>query len=1023
MLPHTKSCMMMHPLPLVLLLLLLQIQLLAVSSHPPWAAGTFINHTAITHARCLPDQASALLRLKRSFTTTDESVAAFQSWKAGTDCCSWEGIRCGATSGRVTSLDLGDCGLQSDHLDHVIFELTSLRYLNLGGNDFNLSEIPSTGFEQLTMLTHLNLSTCNFSGQVPAYSIGRLMSLVSLDLSFQYEIIELFDIGYIVDSGFTNKGELTLPHLTTLVANLTCLEELHLGWVDMSGQGEEWCNALANYTPNINVLSLPLCSLSSPICGSLASLQSLSVVDLQYNWLTGSVPEFFANFSSLSVLRLSYNHDLQGWVPPAIFQHKKLVTIDLQNNRHMTGNLPNFSTDSNLENLLLGDTNFSGTITNSISNLKHLKKLGLNARGFAGELPSSIGRLRSLNSLQISGLGLVGSISPWILNLTSIEVLEVSYCGLHGQIPSSIGDLNKLKKLALYNCNFSGVIPCGIFNLTQLDTLELHSNNLIGTMQLNSFSKLQKLFDLNLSNNKLNVIEGDYNSSLASFPDIWYLSLASCNITNFPNILRHLNDINGVDLSNNQIHGAIPHWAWEKWTGAGFFFLNLSHNYFTTVGYDTFLPLSVLYFDLSFNMFEGPIPITKYSRVLDYSSNHFTSMPINISTQLDNTLYFKASRNHLSGNISPSFCSTTLQIIDLAWNNLSGSIPPCLMEDANVLQVLNLEENKLSGELPHNINESCMFEALDFSDNQIEGQLPRSIVSCKYLEVLDIGNNQISDSFPCWMAMLARLQVLVLKSNKFFGHISPFIADERNACQFPSLRVLDLSSNNLSGTLTEKIFVGLKSMMVKVVNQTPVMEYHGANSQNNQVYQVNIVLTYKGFEVVFTKLLRGLVFIDLSNNAIHGSIPEAIGKLVLLQSLNMSHNSITGLIPQVGRLNQLESLDLSSNHISGEIPQEVSSLDFLTTLNLSNNLLHGRIPESPHFSTFDNSSFMGNTGLCGPPLSKQCSNEKTPHSALHISKEKHLDVMLFLFVGLGIGVGFAVAIVVIWVLPHRNNHE
>nr|BAK02257.1 predicted protein [Hordeum vulgare subsp. vulgare] len=582
MLPHTKSCMMMHPLPLVLLLLLLQIQLLAVSSHPPWAAGTFINHTAITHARCLPDQASALLRLKRSFTTTDESVAAFQSWKAGTDCCSWEGIRCGATSGRVTSLDLGDCGLQSDHLDHVIFELTSLRYLNLGGNDFSLSEIPSTGFEQLTMLTHLNLSTCNFSGQVPAYGIGRLMSLVSLDLSFQYEIIELFDTGFAFSGDFTYDGQLMLSNFTALVANLTSLEELRLSWLDMSDQGDKWCNALAKYTPNLRVLSLPFCSLSSPICGSLASLQSLSVVDLQYNHLTGSVPEFFANFSSLSVLRLSYNF-LEVWVPSVIFQHDKLVTIDLHRNHNISGNLPNFSTDSSLENLFVGKTNFSGTIPSSISNLKHLKKLGLNALGFAKELPSSIGRLRSLNSLQVSGLGLVGSISSWITNLTSLEVLEVSHCGFNEPIPSSIADLNKLRKLALYKCNFSGKIPSGILSLTQLDTLQLHSNNLFGTTQLNSLWELQKLFDLNLSNNKLNVIEGEHNSSKVSFPDLWHLSLASCNVEKFPNILRHSSNINRLDLSNNQIRGSIPQWAWEKWTDSDLFFLNLSHNEFTSV--------------------------------------------------------------------------------------------------------------------------------------------------------------------------------------------------------------------------------------------------------------------------------------------------------------------------------------------------------------------------------------------------------------------------------------------------------
>jgi len=84
---------------------------------------------------CLPDQAAALLRLKRSFVATDYSTIAFRSWRAGTDCCRWTGVRCGHFDGRVTSLDLGDLGLKSGGLEPALFDLTSLRYLNLGSND------------------------------------------------------------------------------------------------------------------------------------------------------------------------------------------------------------------------------------------------------------------------------------------------------------------------------------------------------------------------------------------------------------------------------------------------------------------------------------------------------------------------------------------------------------------------------------------------------------------------------------------------------------------------------------------------------------------------------------------------------------------------------------------------------------------------------------------------------------------------------------------------------------------------
>lgn len=363
---------------MTLLLLLLHTQLVVPSSSA--TSATYTNHTGVPPSAvpCMPDQASALLRLKRSFSVTNKSVIAFRSWNAGEDCCRWAGVRCGggADGGRVTWLDLGDRGLKSGHLDQVIFKLNSLEYLNLAGNDFNLSEIPFTGFERLSKLTHLNLSSSNFAGQVPVHSIGQLTNLISLDLSFRFKVTELFDMGYLYTGAFSHECQLVLPNLTALVANLSNLEELRLGFLDLSHQEADWCNALGMYTQNLRVLSLPFCWLSSPICGSLSNLRSLSVIDMQFSGLTGLFPDFFANLSSLSVLQLSFNH-LEGWVPPLIFQNKKLVAIDLHRNVGLSGTLPDFPIGSSLEILLVGHTNFSGTIPSSISNLKSLKKLGL----------------------------------------------------------------------------------------------------------------------------------------------------------------------------------------------------------------------------------------------------------------------------------------------------------------------------------------------------------------------------------------------------------------------------------------------------------------------------------------------------------------------------------------------------------------------------------------------------------------------------------------------------------------------
>ncbi|KAF8663014.1 hypothetical protein HU200_055603 [Digitaria exilis] len=819
------------------------------------------------------------------------------------------------------------------------------------------------------------------------HGIGSLINLVSLDLSTPVEIYELPGIGYTFGAEFGDIGQLAVPNFTSLLANLGSLKELRLGSVDLS-QSVEWCDALSLYTPNLRVLSLPFCQVPSPICRALSSLCFLSEIDLQFNHLTGVVPDFFANYSFISALQLSYNQ-LEGWVPPEIFEHKKIVTIDIFFNPELSGSLPNISADNCLQNLLVGRTNFSGTIPSSIGKIKSLKRLGLDAPNFAGNLPSSIGELRSLNTLRVSGLNLVGPIPSWITNLTSLEVLQFSQCGLYGLIPSSIGHLIKLKTFAIIQSKASGEIPPQIFNMTQLEKLALGSNNFTGTAELNSLRRLPYLNFLDLSNIKIVDLEGHHNSSMVSFPNIAYLLLASCSMTKFPSILKHLNDLHGIDLSNNNMHGAIPSWVWGKWSTTvdfcpNFFFLNLSHNNFTSVSYESFLPLCPIEMDLSFNMFEGPIPLPQFSaQVLDYSSNMFSSLPHNFSTQLEDTL----------------------------------------MEDAYPLRVMNLKENQLDGELPDNVNENCALELLDISGNRIEGQLPRSLVACKRLEVLAVANNKITDFFPCWMSTLPILQVLILKHNKFFGSRNNLSGSISTSFCSPTLQVLDLSYNNLSGPLPSCMMEDANELQVLSLknNQLRGELPHNIN-ERAQVYQFETVLTYKGSDLTIEKVLKTLVFLDVSNNAFQGSIPATIGELVLLRELNMSHNSFIGPIPpQLDRLNILESMDLSSNELSGEIPQGLASLNFLTTLNLSDNKLVGSIPESPQFSTFSNNSFLGNDGLCGPPLSKECINTTPPNMVIHDSKKSSKDIMLFLFVGLGYGVGFAVAIVVAWGIPIRKR--
>ncbi|KAF8394889.1 hypothetical protein HHK36_018827 [Tetracentron sinense] len=52
---------------------------------------------------------------------------------------------------------------------------------------------------------------------------------------------------------------------------------------------------------------------------------------------------------------------------------------------------------------------------------------------------------------------------------------------------------------------------------------------------------------------------------------------------------------------------------------------------------------------------------------------------------------------------------------------------------------------------------------------------------------------------------------------------------------------------------------------------------------------------------------------------------------------------------------------------------QLANLTFLSVLNLSYNNLVGRIPQGTQFQTFTEASFEGNGGLCGVPLTKNCT--------------------------------------------------
>ncbi|XP_031098265.1 receptor-like protein 48 [Ipomoea triloba] len=787
----------------------------------------------------------------------------------------------------------------------------------------------------------------------------------------------------------------------------------------------------------------------------LLKLKSLSVFKLDGINFSVPFPDFFSDFTNLTVLSL-VDCFFIGTVPRKLFQVPTLQTIDLSYSEMLEGSLPEFpEINGSLQTLILSNTKFSGNLPESIGNLRMLSHLDLSRCNFGGSIPASIGKLTKLAHLNLAWNLFSGPIPSFKLskNLTLVDLSNNQFAGeipfshwdgLHnlesvylnnnsfsGPIPVSLFSLPSLQSLYLSMNKFSGriidlqknvssplrgldlgsnnlegPIPSFLFQLQNLSSLSLSSNKFNGTVHLADFKIVENFYFLDLSYNNLVVETNISEAQLPFFSQFQRLTLASCNLQHIPDFLKNQSTLAMLDLSSNNMSGEIPNWVWGINHGL-VRYLNLSHNRFTRLQEPVEYGL-LDYLDLHSNLLSGKIPpLPGSAAYLDLSNNHFSStIPLDIGNQLPNVRFFSIANNRVSGRIPPSWChAALLEVLDLSNNSLQGTIPSCLAQNNSNLGVINLKGNRLSGEIPQVFLQSCSLETLDLSQNFFKGRLPPSLVNCTKLKVLNLGNNGISDTFPCWLNNMSNLHILALRSNKFHGSISCPSHGVNNS--WPSLKVIDLGSNNFSGILPANLFLELKAIVVDQNEAKTEVDYlHFTSDIGNVYYADSISLSLKGHEgYKLDKILSIFTSIDFSNNQFQGNIPESVGELKLLHLLNISHNALTGNIPpSLENLKALEALDLSFNSLTGNIPDQLVSLTLLSFINLSHNQLVGMIPQGKQFNTFGESSFVENKGLCGFPLHVSCSGDKEPASpVLQELEEEESSDYAEIYTGIGLG--------------------
>ncbi|KAG4167535.1 hypothetical protein ERO13_A13G202300v2 [Gossypium hirsutum] len=583
---------------------------------------------------------------------------------------------------------------------------------------------------------------------------------------------------------------------------------------------------------------------------------------------------------------------------------------------------------------------------------EELKSLNLEGNNIVGFIHNQgIKKLSKLNKLEILYLSnnilLGNNILLHLAEFTSLKILFLKNCGLEGSIDIlELDNLKNLKELYLNDNKIESLQSKRELRLTKLEVLDLSYNN-FNSSKFSSLAVLPHLKSLNIESNNLtewsyiqgkyalkyihllylNISSNNFSGNISMFKNLTsleYLDFSSNNFSGDISGLKDLTSLEYLDLSNNNLSGDISHLK----SLTSLRELRLWNN-------NIEIPNNNMIYNAETEMHSLDTPTFQLRSISLSCCGDGGSFPQSLNHQHDlqyvdlSNINFKGDQfpnwllennkklealylvnSFLSGHFQlPSTSRRGLSELNVSNNSLDGNIPNEIGAKLPSLKLLNMSNNFFGGGIPISIvveiprHLPMGLSIFDVSNNQLFGDIPSSMENISLL-ALDLSNNTLFGRIPRWMGKMLGLEVLLMANNHFGGPIPV------EFCKLKYfLKILDLSANNISGSLPS-CFNSLRLTHVYL-------------SRNK----------LRGSIIDFFNS-SDLVTLDLSNNHLTGNIPNWIGGLSKLSYLLLNNNYFDGGIPvQLCELHWLRLIDVSNNNLSGTIPP-------CLMIRISNNISH-----------------------------------------------------------------------------------